>query len=394
MEFIQESQKPIYLDLQRDLTKLIKQGHPWLYRSAFKDLPETPAGAIALIRYKNKVIATGYYSPSSALAVRVCTQDGVRLDDKWAHQQLERALKNRKSFEDSQTNAFRLINGEGDGLPGLTCDIYNQHAVVQLDGHAPAHFWNTKSIAQWITKNLPIINVIEKNRESQDKNLPLIGTLPDKPISFTEHGLNFQADIVNGQKTGFFLDQRENRHLIKRFSEGRSVLNLFSYTGGFSIYAGAGGASEVTSVDIARPATLEAQANWQLNQLSAEHHALSANVFDFLDENKGRQTWDLVIVDPPSFAPSNKSTDKALQSYKTIFTKAINVTSASGLIALSSCSSHIDFPTFLGLCENALSTAHRRGHVLCTQGQPHDHPFPIILKEYRYLKFVLIQLTN
>ena len=393
MNFIQAKGQPIHLELSRDLTKSIKQGHPWLYRSAFKDLPQAESGTLALIKYKKKIIATGYYSPESPIAVRICTQEGVRLDDQWVMQQLQRAGKKRQIFKDSPTNAFRLINGEGDGLPGLTCDIYNQYGVIQLDGHAPAAFWETQTIAKWLCDNWDLKCIIEKNREAKEKNKALIGDLPQESVKFTEHGLHFQADIVQGQKTGFFLDQRENRQLIRSFSRDKTVLNLFSYTGGFSTYAGSGGAKEVTSVDIAHPATCEAENNWNLNSFKTTHHAVQANVFEFLQKNKGQQ-WDLVIVDPPSFASSEKSIGKAASSYKEVFQQSIKATKPQGLVALSSCSSHIDFPSFLQIAQEALSLAGRRGQFLSVQGQPFDHPFPVALKEYRYLKFALIELNN
>jgi len=296
---------------------------------------------------------------------------------------------------DERTNGFRLLNGEGDGLPGLTCDLYDKHAVLKLDGDTPAAFWNVDAFADWLAERLSIENVFLKFRsDAETRGRAVRGAIPAEPVRFLENGLHFQADLVQGQKTGFFFDQRDNRARIGALAVGRSVLNLFAYTGGFSIYAGCGGASQVTSVDLAKPAMEEAERNWALNALPGDQHQVSAtDAFEFLEKAKSaKRSWDLVVVDPPSFAPAERHVKAALASYQALFTAALHVLAPSGIVAFSSCSSHISQQMFLELTELATSKARRRATGLGVYGQPADHPFPLVCRELQYLKFLLLQV--
>jgi 23S rRNA (cytosine1962-C5)-methyltransferase len=202
------------------------------------------------------------------------------------------------------------------------------------------------------------------------------------------------VDIIQGQKTGFFLDQRENRQLIRQVAAGRQTLNLFGYTGGFSVYAGLGGATHVTTVDLAGPALEAAQQNWQLNQLSpAAHETVKADGFEFLAQAaQQKRRWDLVIVDPPSFAHSRGDVEKAVGAYQSLIGAAAAITRPEGLLAAASCSSHIDLARFLAACEEGISQTRRRATILSITGQPADHPTPLPLPEFRYLKFVLMRV--
>ena len=240
---------------------MIKRGHPWVYGDALRELPKAPAGspAVLLDNRKGQPVARGFYDPGCPVALRICETDpDLKLDDRWAERRLKAALTLRRLFSASgQTTGFRLFNGEGDGLPGLVADVYADTAVVKLDGEGPIGFWQVNEIAQWIARELKLNCVYERQKERGVTGRPLFGSEPVQPVMFSDHGLPFTADIVRGQKTGFFLDQRDNRQLIRAWAKDASVLNVFSYTGGFSVAAGAGGASQVTSVDIA-PAAIEA----------------------------------------------------------------------------------------------------------------------------------------
>ena len=220
------------------------------------------------------------------------------------------------------------------------------------------------------------------------------GAAPAEPVRFRENGLHFQADLVQGQKTGFFFDQRDNRGRSRRLAKGRSVLNLFAYTGGFSVYAGANGATEVTSVDLAKPAMEEAERNWLLNGLPPERHHASRPTPSSSWRRPGprKRSWDLVVVDPPSFAPAERHVAKALASYQALFAAALQVLAPGGIAALSSCSSHVSPQMFFELTEAAVSKARRRATVLGVYGQPADHPFPLACRELQYLKFLLLQV--
>lgn len=394
--FLTDQTEPARLKLVRERTRMLKQGYPWIYRDWLKDLPAAPMGSRAMVRDKDgSLLAFGMYDPTGPLAVRVCALEREKLNDDLVRAKLDAALTLRRAMFDERTNGFRLLNGEGDGLPGLTCDIYANHAVLKLDGDAPAAFWNVDAIADWLSDQLSIANVFLKFRaDAKTRGRVVRGAMPTESVRFVENGLHFQANVVEGQKTGFFFDQRDNRARIGALARGRSVLNLFAYTGGFSIYAGVNGAKDVTSVDLAKPAIEESKVNWALNGLpESQHHTAAMDVFQFLEDARAAQrVWDLVIVDPPSFAPAQRHVEKALASYQTLFASAIQVVSPGGIIALSSCSSHVSHQMFYELTEAAVSKARRRATVLGVFGQPADHPFPLVCRELQYLKFLLLQV--
>ncbi len=393
---LQGDQPPVKLDLVRDRTRTLKQGYPWIYRDWLQALPAAPAGARAIVRDKDgSLLAFGMYDPVGPLAVRVCALERERMDDDLIRSKLDAALSFRQTLFGEETTGFRLLNGEGDGVPGLTCDLYAHHAVLKLDGDAPAAFWNVDAVADWLHERLQIVDVFLKHRsDAKTRGRAVRGAIPSGPVRFLENGIHFQADLVQGQKTGFFFDQRDNRSRIGGLTKGKTVLNLFAYTGGFSVYAGTQGAREVTSVDLAKPAMDEAQRNWRLNGLSPTlHHTVTMDVFAFLEAARiAKRTWELVIVDPPTFAPAERHVKKAIASYETLFAAALQVVAAGGIVALSSCSSHVSLPTFFELTQAAVSRARRRAVVLGVYGQPADHPFPLACTELQYLKFVLLQV--
>jgi 23S rRNA (cytosine1962-C5)-methyltransferase len=398
MNLLQSRQGPrLKLQLARDLTRTLKRGHPWVYQDALRELPPAEAGSQARLfdRRGRYEIARGFYDPNSPIAFRVCTlSPNQSPSDGWVRRQLEQALRLRRSLFDRQTTGFRLCHGEGDGLPGLVCDLYGQFAVIQLDGDGPAGFYDTAGVAAWLVEMLSVQGVYLQQRGTIGQWL--IGTAPGQPVPFLENGVRFTANPVDGQKTGFFLDQRENRAQIRTVAADKRVLNLFGYTGGFSVYAGLGGAADVTTIDLAAPALAMAEDHWQLNKLDPVHHrTVTADAFQFLEEAAQQEKqWDLVILDPPSFAPSEKAVAGARAAYQKLIAAGAAVTAPQGLLAAASCSSHIDLSTFLNLCEEGVSQARRRATVLAIHGQPPDHPAPLALPEFRYLKFVLIRLES
>lgn len=391
-----EHEKPIKLRLGRNLVRSLKRGHPWVFAEALRQRPAARPGspAILLDNRKGREIARGFYDPGSPLAFRACTvEPGEAVDEAWAQHRFEQALSWRQLLFDETTTGFRLFNGEGDGLPGLVCDIYGDTAVLQLDGDGPAGFWHAAGIARRLAETLSLRRVYERYQARQSAASGQIhwGEAPTDPIPFLEQNIRFTADIIQGQKTGFFLDQRENRRRIGRLAAGRSVLNLFGYTGGFSVYAGLGGANQVLTVDTAGPALAAAQAHWRLNGLPpAAHQTRQADVFEFLAA--ADQNWDVVIADPPSFASSRQSVPDALRAYKKLVAACAGVTAAEGLLAVASCSSHINPDAFLNACEEGISVARRRATILGEYSQPPDHPWPLPFAEFRYLKFVLMRV--
>lgn len=396
MKLLQQSKKnPLTLQLTRNLRRVLKRGHPWVFADNLRHRPPASPGTPALLLdHRRRELAHGFYDADSPLAFRVCTVDANELvDDAWADNRLHLAWSLRQMMFDDQTTGFRLINGEGDGLPGLVVDIYGDIGVITLDGAGPTGFWHSPGIAQWLAENLSLTWIYERRRGTTGRDL--IGSRPPEPITFLENGVRFEVDVIAGQKTGFFLDQRDNRQQIRCLAQGKRLLNLFGYTGGFSVSAGLGGATHVTTVDVARPAIEAAVNNWQLNSLPpAQHEGIVSDAFEFLAEAaKNHHVWEMVVIDPPSFAPSQAAVKKAIPAYQKLIAAGATVVNPNGLLAAASCSSHITLEQFLTICEEGISLARRRATVLTITGQPADHPTPLVFSEFRYLKFVLMRVA-
>ncbi|KXZ49659.1 hypothetical protein GPECTOR_20g516 [Gonium pectorale] len=438
------SEKPVHLVLSKD--------------RVLRELPRAPAGSLALLKTADgEILAKGYYDPGSKLAFRTFALQKDKLDESLVAARLGRAARLRDDLFGpyDSTNGFRLVNGEGDGLPGLVVDVYNDTAVMKLDGAGAESFYNAEEVAGWLRNRHPRLRTVflkyraggsgpaapaapaagpaagppaagqrqgpggaakrgsaaAADAEAAARAAATVAAAADegrgrllsgeapaagRPVRFVENGVQFQADVVQGQKTGFFLDQRENRSFVGRLSRGRRVLNVFGYTGGFSIYAGVGGAADVTTVDVGRAALSYADANWALNGLEPSRHTAAAeDAFEFLDRAaKARERWDVVIIDPPSFAPNKAAVEKARAAYAKLFAAAAVVTAPHGCLSLASCSSHIDSAMFMEICDEALGRARRQGYVLRVAGQPADHPFPAAADELRYLKFVTFRLEG
>lgn len=385
----------LQIKLSKDLRKNILRGHPWLYADALDRVP--PKAEVQVCRVldkKGERLAWGFYCPDSPLRVRILSVDGQTPGIALYEKRLHEALEVRSALLRSATNCYRLINGEGDRLPGFVCDIYHNVAVMQFDGENCHQFWDQDFLAAWLLSNVPELDsVYFKPRASDSLKPQWWGVERDNPVvSVQENGLHFLVNIVEGQKTGFFLDQRENRLSLRNFSKGKRVLNLFSYSGGFSVYAGSAGARHVTSVDLAPEAIRLANENWLANELSNDQHSgVVADVFQFIQES--REFWDLVVVDPPSMTHSERNKAKASESYKQLFAQAARRVTPGQHLVLSSCSSHISYEDFFEIINESLSLARRQGQILQVKGQSFDHPFPHFGQELRYLKFVHIKLN-
>lgn len=394
-----KSSTPFKIKLSRDLSKHIKRGNPWVFSDAISERPKKPAGNLAhLYSPKDEFLGTGYYCPNINLAFRMVQLGEKKFTYEMIEARMERALwLKRHLHKPGVQDSFRLFNGEGDGLPGLVCDIYAKVAVIKLDGEAANSFWDPAVIAKWLMKtDLDLHTVYLKRRNNEDeKGQVLVDGGEDLTrLRFHENGAVFETHLVDAAKTGFFLDQRDNRKLVGDMSKGKSLLNLFGYTGGFSVFAGLGGATQVTTVDIAPAAIEAAQLNWDINGLTpSKHEGITADAFKWVKEQAlEKARWDFVITDPPSFAPNAKSVESAKQAYIDIFVDSLKLVANGGLFAASSCSGHISFELFLELVQESLSKARRRGRVIVARGQPEDHPWPLALDEMRYLKFVLVEV--
>ena len=390
--------KPLRLKLVRDLTKHIKRGNPWVFSDAVEKIKAPEGSYVQLVSHKNEVLAHGYYSPNINLSFRMLNLGDKKFNDFEVVKRFKIAIQNKKHLLTTDNKCFRLLNGEGDELPGMVADFYDGVLVLKLDGNAAEAFWNKEAVAEYFMEQseLPVKCVYfkRKNRE-EEKGMILAGVCDNlTDLEFLEHGVKFRTNIIDAAKTGFFLDQRENRNFIRSVSKDKTLLNLFGYTGGFSVYAGLGGASKVTTVDIAPNAIKASEVNWQINLLSPEKHdALCEDAFEFVaNAQKSKKLWDIVITDPPSFAPNQKAVDSAREAYTKIFADSLRLVKDGGFFAASSCSGHISFESFLEIVQEALSKSRRRGKVVLIKGQPEDHPFPFALPEMRYLKFVYLQV--
>ena len=386
------------LKLTRDLTKHIKRGNPWVFSDAIEKLKVAEGSYAILMSHKNEVLAHGFYSPSINLAYRVLNVGDKKFTDTEVVARMSRAIKNKKHLLTLENKCFRVFNGEGDELPGVVADYYAGVVVLKLDGTASEAFWNKEQIANYFMEQnvIPVKCVYYKRKnKEEDKGVILAGECDNlTDLEFLEHGVKFRTNIVDAAKTGFFLDQRENRNFIRSFSKDKTLLNLFGYTGGFSVYAGLGGATKVTTVDIAPNAIKASELNWEINLLASEmHEGICTDAFEFVKEaQEQKKLWDIVITDPPSFAPNQKSVDTAKDAYTKIFADSMKLVKDGGFFAASSCSGHINTEMFLDLVQEALSSSKRRGKVLLVKGQPEDHPYPMALPEMRYLKFVFLQV--
>ncbi len=394
------SERPLRPRLTRDITKHLKRGNPWVFADAMEKI-KAPEGQYGiLLGPRSDVVAHGFTSSSVNLAFRVLTVGDRRFTDGEVERRILRAARNKRHLLTIDNKCFRLLNGEGDELPGVVADYYDGVVVLKLDGAASEAFWNKEALAQFIMEelNLPIRCMYFKRKNSEEeKGLILCGECENlTDLEFLEHGVKFRTNIIDAAKTGFFLDQRENRNFIRSVAKDKTLLNLFGYTGGFSVYAGLGGALMVTTVDIAPNAIKGATRNWQINHLAPElHDAICEDAFEFVAQaQKEKRLWDIVITDPPSFAPNQKAVAAAREAYIKVFTDSLRLVKDEGFFAASSCSGHIGFEEFLEVVQEALSKARRRGKVLLVKGQPEDHSYPLALPEMRYLKFVYLQVFN
>jgi 23S rRNA (cytosine1962-C5)-methyltransferase len=376
----------------------VRRGHPWVWdKGVTRGATGLVAGAeVKLLASNGEAIGRGVYEPGSPIAVRVWSTDGeASLDVEHLRKKLEHAFGIRaKLFPGEETTAYRLLHGEGDRVPGVVIDRYGPAGIVRMDG--PAAEATALRLRSTLVEQLYRVGVkdvaVRRTEKGASPTFEVwAGGEPPATIIVREHGVPFVVDLRRGQKTGAFLDQRENRRRVGAMAKGKRVLNLFSYAGGFSLHAAIGGASHVTSVDIAAQAHGTAQASFRAAGVDARAHEFaSADVFAFLEGARARgETWDLVISDPPSFAPNEKSRPRALAAYRTLHKAAAHVLAPGGTLCAASCSSHVDAEAFLSTLDDA-SLGTRHLSLLELHGPPADHPTLGGWPEGRYLKFAVL----
>ncbi len=394
--------KTVYLKKGKE--ESLGRFHPWIFSGAIHHIEGRPeeGDVVRILSADGRFLAVGHVQIGS-IAVRVLSFEDITIDRTFWLQRLRAAYDVRKSIfrqwtvdNKQKTNAFRLVHGEGDGLPGLVIDVYDRTAVMQA--HSVGMHVSRHEIADALGEVLDgvIDNIYYKSettlayKASEDGgNGFLKGSLATASDIATENGLRFHVDWLGGQKTGFFVDQRENRALLERYSQGRKVLNMFCYTGGFSFYAMRGGAELVHSVDSSSRAIDITRANVELNfPGDARHEAFAEDAFKYLDR-MGDQ-YDLIILDPPAFAKHKDALRNALMGYRKLNAKAFEKIRPGGILFTFSCSQVVTKDNFRTAVFTAAAMSGRRVRILHQLTQPADHPVSIYHPEGEYLKGLVL----
>ncbi|HEX2968747.1 MAG TPA: class I SAM-dependent rRNA methyltransferase [Bacteroidales bacterium] len=375
----------------------VKRYHPWIFSGAIKKIYGDPVEGDVVDVFDNKdnFLATGHYAPGS-IAIRVLSFEQTEIDIEFFRKKIREAVQYRKNTGITgkpETNVYRLIHGEGDGLPGLIVDFYNGVAVIQF--HSLGFYRIRKEISSIIVELLKdqVTAVYDKSEGTMPHmaNVKAVNEFlygKSEPATVTENGYRFRIDWTTGQKTGFFIDQRENRKLLESYSAGRNVLNMFGYTGGFSVYA-MKSASLVHTVDSSGAAIDLADENIRLNYGDdIRHVSFKTDAFNFLEDI--RDKYDLIILDPPAFAKHNNVLANALQGYKRLNMKAIEQIRPGGIIFTFSCSQVVSRENFRKSVFAAAANTGRNVRILHQMSQPADHPVNIYHPESEYLKGLVI----
>lgn len=386
--------------------QFLRKGQAWMYRSNLVSVSgDAEDGCIAdIISERGEYIASGFYSPVSHIAVRILTRNkDTVIDRSFFEKRIYAAWEFRKTVEKDNLNNCRIIFGDADGLPGLTVDRYNDVLSVQIicSGMELRKKMLYEILLHVLAESGQQIGGIYERfdvRARLKEGLELYkgpymnGSFSTDQI-INENGLKLHVDIENGQKTGYFLDQKTNRLIVRKTAEGKKVCDCFTHTGGFALNAALGGAKEVTAVDVSASALAEGKANAELNHLEKTVRFVQADVFDYLDELPVG-AFDFIILDPPAFTKSRKTVDHAYHGYLTINEKAMNVLRGGGYLATCSCSRYMETELF----EKMLREAAQRQHVMLKQisvtQQNADHPILWTMEETSYLKFFLFQILE
>ena len=394
---MQDKVERVKIVLKSGKEQSLRRFHPWVFSGAIKKMYGNPVEGDLVDVYDNKdtFLAVGHYQPSS-IAVRILSFKEETPDIDFFREKIKSAIEYRKAIgilANPQLNVFRLIHGEGDGLPGLIVDFYNGVAVMQM--HSIGFYRIRNEIASILAEVLE--NRISAVYDKSEGTIPHMSGIRaineflfgnSEPVIVIENGYKFKIDWTTGQKTGFFIDQRENRKLLEKYTEGRSVLNMFGYTGGFSVYA-MKNAALVHTVDSSFPAIELANENIKLNfGDDKRHESFQVDAFDYLNHIKDQ--YDLIILDPPAFAKHNNVLANALQGYKRLNIKAIEQIKPGGIIFTFSCSQVVTKENFRKSVFAAAANTGRSVRILHQMSQPPDHPVNIYHPESEYLKGLVI----
>ena len=398
------SQDRLAIRLKPAAERMVRKQHPWVFEASItKQNKEGKAGDIAIVfdQKKNKFLALGLYDPFSPIRIKVLQyEQSANIDRVWLQEKIEEAYARRASLLATDTNSYRLIYGENDGLPSLIADVYDHVLVVKLYSLIwLPYLQDLFELLLAKSKTSTLVLRLSRNVQKQGAALQglhdgqvIYGELPNPEIIFREHGIRFSANVIAGHKTGYFLDHRHNRKRIGELAAGKRVLDVFSYAGGFSVHALVGGASEVTSLDISAQALEMASKNALLNLEDPPLRTLAQDAFKALEElQHGGEKFELVIVDPPSFAKKTSEIEGALHSYGRLAKLALPLVAKGGILVLASCSSRVSAEDFFALMIQELQASGQSFTEM--ERSFHDVDHPIGFPEGAYLKCIYFRLA-
>ncbi|HWP82092.1 MAG TPA: class I SAM-dependent rRNA methyltransferase [Bacteroidota bacterium] len=386
-----------HIILRKNEEHRLLAGHQWIFSNEIKSIAGNPdpGDVVEVHRHDGKFLGTGFFNPHSLIALRFLSNDHEEVSFHFFEKRISKALSLRKRIYPN-SECFRLVHGESDFLPGLIIDKYNEFLAIQT---LSAGMDRRLTLICDVLESLFHPKAIVERNESPLRSLEhlearkgvLRGT-PDQTI-ISEYGAKFKIDVMTGQKTGFFLDQRENRRAIRRYVKDLSVLDCFCNEGGFAIHAFHGGAKVVRGIDSSELAVAKAKVNCTINDVQNVTFEL-ADVFEKLKDMNGRnERFDVVILDPPSFVRNKKSIATALRGYKQINTLALGLLNSGGFLVTASCSHHVTEETFLATIEQAAHSADRKLQLLEFAGAGPDHPVIAAMPETKYLKFAIFSVS-
>lgn len=385
----------------------VRAGHPWVFSDSVREQNrDGEAGELAVIYdRKDKFLAVGLFDPDSPIRVRLLhTGKPQTIDAAWWGARLDAAVQRRDGLFDERTTGYRLINGESDGWPGLVLDRYGTTLVMKI--YTAAWLPRLEEITRLVRTHLQPERIVVRTSRNVEHQTPTrrdgavmferrAESESGAPIVFLESGLRFEADVWRGQKTGFFLDQRENRRVIETLARGRTMLNAFSFSGGFSLYAARGGAKSVTDLDLSAHALETAKRNFALNQSEpalahCRHELVQADTFAWLAENPKRK-FNLIVLDPPSLAKREAERAGAIRAYARLTALGIKHLSLDGILLACSCSAHVSAEEFFQAVRQNAAKSGRRFTEYQTKRHAPDHP--ATFKEAEYLKAIYLRFA-
>ena len=377
----------------------IRSGHPWVFGHSVRTQKRQPKhGDLAVVFDDRRFVGIGFAEPDNPIAIRMLHHGSpTTIDAEFFAGRVDAAIAIREPLiKDPATTGYRLINGENDGLPGLIVDQYDTVLVVKI--YTAAWLSYLKAITDRLVERCEPTAIVLRASRAVQPHLPdgdgqiIHGELPSAVVRFKENNLTFNANVVSGNKTGHFLDQRDNRQRVREMSEGQDVLDVFSSTGGFSVYAAAGGATTVTAIDISSGALQSAEANIAANGHRSKFTAVQGDAFEQMAQlRKSGRVFGVVVIDPPSFAFKQDDIDGALNAYRKLTRIALDLVDTDGLLVQASCSGRVTEDAFVETVTDELDRSRRTFGRIEKFGHPLDHP--VTFAEGRYLKAIFARAT-